>query len=94
MAVLSTARKAEIQARIDSYTARLALAETYLAEVFSGEGIESGKFDSGEAMSWWKYPNAAEFLLKVIHPLEQYIDYYTNKLAGKGIVRLNLNRGR
>lgn len=94
MACLTTVRKAEIQARLDKYTARLALAETYFDFLMDSEGMESFKFDSGEAMSWAKYTKIDEFLLKVVYPLEAFIDHYTNKLNGKGIVRLNLSRRR
>ncbi len=94
MACLTSKRKTQIEARITEWEARKALAETYYASLMAGEGIESGKFDSGEAMSWWKYTDASEFLLKVIAPIDQYLDYYRNQLNHTGVVRLNLSRAR
>lgn len=94
MGCLTAARKTQIRRRIAEYEARKALAETYLEHILSGEGVESGKFDSGEAMSWWKYTDPSDFLLKVITPIDQYLDYYRNQLNGTGVVRLNLCRGR
>lgn len=91
---LTSTRKAQIETRIAEYEARKALADTYYAQILAGEGIESGKFDSGEAMSWWKYTDPSQFLIKVISPIDQYLDYLRNQLNGTGIVRLNLSRGR
>ena len=94
MACLTTTRRTQIEARIAEYEARKALADTYYAQILAGEGIESGKFDSGEAMSWWKYTDPSQFLIKVIAPIDQYLDYLRNQLNGTGIVRLTQSRGR
>jgi hypothetical protein len=91
MSCLSSTRKAEIEARITKLEARLTLAENALDGLLSAEGIESFKFDSGEAMSWAKYYKAEE-LRKLISNIEANLDYYRNKLNGTGIVRLNLRR--
>lgn len=89
---LSSNLKAIYQERHDKYEAQLILALDYFDAIMAGEGIESGKFDSGEAMSWWKSVDPGDFLKKVIRPLESQIDHYRNKLNGTGIVRLNLRR--
>ncbi len=91
MACLSATRRAEITARITRLEARLTLTETAMDEMLAGEGVKSGKFDSGEAMSWWSYLSPKE-LQDQIDSIENRIDYYRNKLAGKGIVRMNLRR--
>lgn len=80
--------------RLAKYEARLILADTYYEALMSSEGMESLKFDSGEAMSWAKYTDPSVFLQKVIYPLEAWIDHYRNKLNGTGIVKLNLRRKR
>lgn len=69
----------------------LVKAELYYEHLLSSEGLESFKFDSGEAMSWAKYTDADKFL-KVIGNIETQIGHYRNKLNGTGIVRLNLRR--
>ena len=92
MAYLSAELRTIYQTRHDGYEAQLILALDYLDNILAGDGIESGKFDSGEAMSWWKYTKPDDFLLKVIRPIEAQIDHYRNKLNGTGIVRLNLRR--
>lgn len=94
MACLNSTRKTQIQARITEWEARKVLAEAYYVHIMSGEGIESGKFDSGEAMSWWKYTDPTLFLSEVITPMDQWLDYYRNQLNRTGVVRLNLYRGR
>ena len=94
MTCLTSTRKTQIQARITKWEARRDLAETYYEQILAGEGVESGKFDSGESMSWWKYTDPSTFMLKVIAPIDQWLDYYRNQLNGTGIARLNLNRGR
>lgn len=94
MPFLTSTRQTQIQARITEWEARKALADTYFEFLMGSEGMESFKFDSGEAMSWAKYTDASEFLLKVIAPIDQYLDYYRNQLNGTGVVRLNLYRGR
>jgi ElaB/YqjD/DUF883 family membrane-anchored ribosome-binding protein len=91
MSCLSSTRKAEIEARITKLQARLTLAENALDDVLNSEGIKSGKFDSGEAMSWWSQQSPEE-LQKIISNIEANLDYYRNKLNGTGIVRLNLRR--
>ena len=58
------------------------------------EGIESGKFDSGESMSWWKYSDPTKFYQQVVVPKKLMLDHYRNAFNGTGIVRLNLSRGR
>lgn len=94
MACLNSTRRTQIQARITEWEARKALADTYFEFLMGSEGMESFKFDSGEAMSWAKYTDASQFLLKVISPIDQYLDYYRNQLNRNGIVRLSLKRGR
>lgn len=87
-----SALKAHYQQRYDSYIARLEKAEAYYDYLMGSEGMESFKFDSGEAMSWAKYTNPSDFLLKVIQPLEAWVDHYRNKYNCTGIVRMNLRR--
>ncbi len=76
------------------YEALLVKALDYYDFLMDTDGIESMKFDSGESMSWAKYTDPSEFLLKIINPLEAKIDYYRNKYNGTGIVKLNLRRNR
>ena len=80
--------------RHDRYTALLVTALEYYDFLMDTDGIESMKFDSGESMSWAKYTDPSEFLLKIITPLEAKIDHYRNKYNGTGIVKLNLRRNR
>jgi hypothetical protein len=93
MSCLDPTLKAYYQARYDYYVALLVKAEAYYDYLMGSEGFESFKFDSGEAMTWAKYTEPADFL-KVIGTIESKIDYYRNKINGTGIVRLNLARGR
>lgn len=78
--------------RYDYYVALLASAETYYEYLLNSEGMESLKFDSGEASTWAKYTDANKFQ-KVIASIEAQIDYYRNKLNNTGVVQMNF-RGR
>ena len=80
--------------RHDRYEALLVKALAYYDFLMDAEGMEAMKFDSGESMSWAKYTDPAEFLTKVINPIEAQIDLYRNKYNGTGIVKLNLRRNR
>ena len=92
MACLSSELKAIYQERHDKYATLLVSALEYFENGLSSEGLESFKFDSGEAMSWARYSDPGDFLQKVINPIEAKIDHYRNKLNGTGIVKLNLRR--
>jgi hypothetical protein len=80
------------EGRYDYYVALLALAESYYNDILvNGEGLQSGKFDSGEANTWWQYTDPDKFQ-KVISRIEAQIDHYRNKLNNTGVVKLNLRR--
>lgn len=89
---LSTALRTIYQERHDRYEALLLSALDYYDLILAGKGMESFKFDSGDSMSWAKYTDPAEFLLKVIKSIEASIDHYRNALNCTGIVKLNLRR--
>lgn len=90
MALLSD-RKADLEQKIQKLTSRLETAENVLDKLLSYDGIESMKFDSGEASTWAKYSTPSE-LQNLISYLESQIDHYRNKLNNTGIVRMNLKR--
>ncbi len=91
MACLTASRRTEIQAKITALETRLALAESAMDGMLSTEGVESFKFDSGEAMSWAKY-YTPEKLQDLIDSIEARIEWWTGKLNGTGIVRMTLRR--
>lgn len=82
------------QERLDYWTDLLTKALAYYEFLLGTEGAVSFKFDSGEGSSWAKYSDADKFQNKVIGAIENWVDYYRNKVNGTGIVRLNLSRGR
>jgi len=88
---LTSDRKARYEQKIIKLESRLQNAENVLEKLLSNDGIESMKFDSGEANTWAKY-STPEQLQKLISYLESQIDWYRGKLNQTGIVRMRLAR--
>ena len=83
MSCLSTAQKARYEAKIATYTTLVVAAETALEEALA-RPLESYKFDSGEGSQQAKSRKLAE-LEKTLRSLESRLDYYQNKIDGKGL---------
>jgi hypothetical protein len=90
-ACLTSARRTQIQDRITRIEARIALYDNALEGLLSADGVESFKFDSGEAMSWAKY-YTPDKIFDLIIADEKRLDWYQRKLNGTGITSLNLRR--
>lgn len=83
MSCLSAARKAEYQSRIDRLSTTLAILEdTY--DKAAARDIESYKFDSGEGSQQAKSRDL-EKLDNQIRSVQSRLDYYQQKIDGKGL---------
>lgn len=91
MAILTDSRREFYTKKIEKLEARLLIAENAMDGLLSAEGVESFKFDSGEANAWAKY-YTPEKLQELIDQTEARISWYQNKLNRKGIVSMNLRR--
>jgi chromosome segregation ATPase len=91
MAHWNAARRAEIQAQIDTKTAQLTAANTTLESLLS-ESVESYKFDSGEGSQQAKRRKIDD-LMALIQSLEAQIDWLRRKLqSGGGPRAINVRR--
>lgn len=88
---LTTERQTEIETRVTALETSLALAYAAFDEALASGGIESFKFDSGDASQWAKY-HTPQNLLKTIDQLEARIDYWNRKLNNKANTILALRR--
>jgi hypothetical protein len=88
---LSSTRETQIQAKITQLESTLEKAYAAYDGALDAGGVESFKFDSGEASQWAKYANH-EQLRKNIEWLESRIDSLTRKLNGRSNVILGLRR--
>ena len=88
---LSTERETEIEAQIAKLEISLALAYTAFDAALSTGGVESFKFDSGDASQWAKY-HTPENLLKTIEILEARIEFLNRKLRNETNIIITLRR--
>lgn len=89
MAYLVTSLITQINERITKKQTQLAAADLALDAAITE--IESYKFDSGEGNHSTKYRKIEE-LQKLINQLEKQIESLQRRLAGTGIVNINLRR--
>ncbi len=89
MSCLPQSKIAEIQAQLQKKQAQLALAEVAYERALSE--IESYKFDAGEGSQQVKRRKIAE-LANQIDRLEAQINGLERKLAGGGLINVNLRR--
>ena len=88
---LSAARVTEIESRIAQLETFITEAYDAVSASFASGGIESFKFDSGDASQWAKYHTPSE-LLKTVDILWKQIDYWNGKLNCTSNVYMNLRR--
>ena len=88
---LSTARVTEIEARVAQLETFITEAYAAVSASFASGGIESFKFDSGDASQWAKYESPAD-LLKTVDNLWKHIDYWNGKLNCTSNVYMALRR--
>ena len=93
MSCISSELKTFYEEQLALWTEILKDAHLYLTHLLTNtESFESLKFDSGEAMSWAKYTDVADFQQKVLFPATNMVSHYRNQLNGTGIVKMNLRR--
>lgn len=88
---LSAARVTEIESRITQLGIFITEAYAAVSAAMASGGIESFKFDSGDASQWAKY-HTPEQLLKNVDILFKQIDYWNGKLNCTSNVYMNLRR--
>ena len=88
---LSAARVTELESRVAQLETFITEAYAAVSASFASGGIESFKFDSGDASQWAKY-HSPEQLLKSIDTLFKQIDYWNGKLNCTSNVYMNLRR--
>jgi predicted nucleic acid-binding Zn-ribbon protein len=90
MALLTAAQRAAIQARIDTATAQLAIANATYTTLL-GQDTEEYKFNSGEGAQWAVKRKLSE-VEKQITRLEARIDALNRQLSDTGLVNITLRR--
>lgn len=88
---LPTARVTQIEAHITQLGTLVDEAYAAASAAMAAGGIESFKFDSGDASQWAKY-HSPEALLKSIDTLFKQIDYWNGKLNCTSNVYMALRR--
>ena len=93
MGCLTTSEVAEIQVKIDRITAQLVLAYTAFDKSLSGAAEEEYRFSSGgDGGSQHTIRRDPEKVEKLIRGLESRLEWYINKIRGKGISTVVLRR--
>jgi hypothetical protein len=88
--LLTTARAARIQARIDAYEAHLAaLEDTFLT--LSGRILKEYRVDTAEGMERGETQEVTD-LLEAIFSIESRIESLYAKLGGRGVTNVVLRR--
>lgn len=90
MSCLSSSRIAQLKARLTKKTAQLDAANLLYDELLT-DSTESYRFDSGEGSQQAKSKKLSD-VQDQISILESEIDRLQAKLAGKGIVNMNMRR--
>jgi uncharacterized small protein (DUF1192 family) len=90
MSCLSSSRIAQLKARLNKKTAQLDAANLLYDELLT-DSTESYRFDSGEGSQQAKSKKLSD-VQDQISILESEIDRLQAKLAGKGIVNMNMRR--
>jgi len=90
MSCLSSSRIAQLKARLTKKIAQLDAANLLYDELLS-DSTESYRFDSGEGSQQAKSKKLSD-VQDQISTLESEIDRLQAKLAGKGIVNMNMRR--
>lgn len=91
MSCLSSAQRAKIAARLAIKNTQLTAAYALL-DILLADPTHMYRFDSGEGMQQGQHKKLAD-VEKIISTLESEINRLETKLAGKGIVNMNLRRG-
>ncbi|MCK5604105.1 hypothetical protein KAR91_19615 [Candidatus Pacearchaeota archaeon] len=94
MSCLTPARRASLERQRDILIAQItSLQEDYIAITGStgSEGMQSGKFDSGEGSQSFTMRDPGE-ILETIQQAEANLARIENKLAGRGLVSVNMRR--
>ncbi len=91
MGCLTQSEVTEIQVKIDRISVQLVLAYAAFDRVLSNLGVEEYQFDSGDGRQKVinRDPMSAE---KMIRGLESRLEWYVNKIRGKGISSMVLRR--
>ena len=89
MTCLSTTEKTEIEARIVTLQAQLALANDAYDDAMTA--AEDYRLDTGEGAQRVKRRKLAQ-MLQSISAIESRIDWYRRKLRGTGVFNMNLRR--
>lgn len=90
MSCLTSARRAQIKARLEIKNTQL--TNTYsLLDKLIADPNQMYRFDSGEGMQQASHKKLSD-VEKLISSLESEINRLETKLAGKGIVNMNMRR--
>ena len=91
MSCLTAAREAEITARRDQLVLIITELETAMLTGAATSYISNYELDTGAGKQKVTYKNINE-MIKGLKELQALVDYYNSKLAGKGIINMNLTR--
>lgn len=91
MSCLSSARRAQIAARLTIKNSQLIAAYALLDKLLA-DSTQMYRFDSGEGSQQATSKKLTD-VEKIISTLESEINRLETKLSGKGIVNMNMRRG-
>jgi hypothetical protein len=91
MAVLSSAERARIVARISTIDAQIAAAETALDDAITTGGVKEFRLDTGEGSQRMVYRDPAD-LDKLIYRLQVRRTHLQQRLDGTGLLNVNMRR--
>ena len=91
MSCLSSARRVQIAARLIIKNTQLTAAYALLDQLLA-DATQMYRLDTGEGMQQAQHKKLID-VEKIISTLESEINRLETKLAGKGIVNMNMRRG-
>jgi len=91
MATMTQARRTEIESRVTELEKLIAANYASMEQGLETGGVESFKFDSGDASQWARF-RTAEDMLKSMDILWKQVDFWNRKLNGTSNTYIMLRR--